>query len=125
MYSIMEEKKKFSNPQNVIEIIIGLVGATLCYATNISWAIIPIILYGIMSVFLIRRFNIKNYSEDAKLILRKRNLISLICGLVVAVACYFTLHENMYENGLWLILSAYLFLLIHGIIMVLPIEKNK
>ena len=102
----------------------GFGGIILCVVTNSYWAMIPLILYGILSTFFVRRFVGKTYADKEKQIFRKKNIISIICWIIIVTVFYFILNKKIisnYEFGV--IFFAYLFLLTHGIVMLLP-TKN-
>ena len=110
--------------ESYIYIIIGSVGTALCFVLHNEWAFLPAVLLGLFSVFMIRRTRTNPPSESERAVLRKRNLISLVGWVVFAILCY-TLLRNRPAGvgGLWFALSAYLFLVLHGILTLLPVRE--
>lgn len=107
-----------------IYIIIGLVGAALCFVLHNEWAFLPAVLLGLFSVFMIRRTRTNPPSESERAVLRKRNLISLVGWVVFAILCYTLLRDHPAgAGGLWFALSAYLFLALHGILTLIPAKE--
>ena len=104
---------------------VGLAGAVLCIVLHNGWAYLPGLFYGLFAVAMIRRTKAEPLSEREKDCLRKRNVITLVCWMVFALAGFFFLrNQPVGAEGLWFVLSAYLFLLVHGIAMFLPVKEN-
>ena len=115
----MKKKESF------LDLAVGLCGAVLCIALHNAWAYLPGLLYGIFAVAMIRRTKEKELSEREKESLRKRNIFALSCWIAFALVGFFVLrNQAVGAEGLWFVLSAYLFLLVHGIAMLLPVKEN-
>ena len=110
--------------QGLTEVVIGLLGTISTFFIGNYWSFIPLIVYGVLSIALIRRIALEQPSKEEALCVRKRNVVTLICWALVAVICYFTFKESRIgENGEWFVLSAYVFLLMHGIAFLAPIKS--
>lgn len=111
--------------EGYLELAVGLCGAVLCVALHNAWAYLPGLLFGILAVAMIRRTKGKELSEREKGSLRKRNIVALSCWIVFAVVGFFALRNRpVGAEGLWFVLSAYLFLVVHGVALVLPAHEN-
>ncbi len=107
-----------------IYIIIGIVGTVLCFVLHNEWAFLPAVLLGLISVFMIRRTKEGPHDESEYAARRKRNLISLLGWIVFAALCFALLRSHPAgAGGLWFVLSAYLFLILHGILTIIPMRK--
>ncbi|PID93856.1 MAG: hypothetical protein CSA95_05165 [Bacteroidetes bacterium] len=101
--------------QGNIELITGALGAAILLATQNEWGYIPLILYGILSVVMIRRSETAKTDVEKRGI-KKRNILSVILFPFFAVICYFSANAPLENHFLWLLLSVYLFLTAHGIL---------
>lgn len=110
--------------QGLTEMAIGLSGMVAMTCLGDYWTFLPLIIYGIISITLIRRIAKEQVSKEEENCIRKRNITTLICWVVVAVICYFTFHgTRIAEDGGWFVLSAYMFLLMHGIAFLAPVNS--
>lgn len=108
----------------IIELTTGFLGVVLCVVTNTFWSIIPLVLYGILSTFFVRKFVGNTFTNKEKQFFRKRNIVSVICWIIIAIVSHFIFNKRIISDyGLEVILFAYLFLLTHGIVMLLPTKK--
>ena len=111
--------------EGYLELAVGLCGAVLCVALHNAWAYLPGVLYGILAVAMIRRTKAGQPTEHEKESLRRRNIVSLVCWMVFALVGFFFLRDQpVGAEGLWFVLSAYLFLAVHGAALVLPVKGN-
>lgn len=111
--------------EGFLQLAVGLAGAVLCIVLPNGWAYLPALFYGFFAVAMIRRTKEESLSEREKECFRKRNVITLVCWMVFALVGFFFLrNQPVGAEGLWFVLSAYLFLLVHGIAMILPVKKN-
>ena len=107
--------------QGLIEMVVGLSGTAAILCLGEYWTFLPLIVYGIISIVLLRRIATEQVSKEEENCVRKRNVTTLICWAVIAVICYLTFHgTRIAEGGGWFLLSAYMFLLIHGIAFLAP-----
>ena len=89
-----------------------------------KWAFLPLILMGVISVIMIRRIKPVEFIEAAQLRFRKLNIISLICWGVFALLGFLLLRRKpIGAEGQWFLLSAYLFLVVHGLLVMLPAKE--
>jgi membrane protein CcdC involved in cytochrome C biogenesis len=110
--------------QGIIEIVIGSLGLVVAFFLAGYWTFLPLVIYGILSMVLIRRLSRKEVSKDEEVCIRKRNITTLICWALFAIICYFTFsNSEIGEEGKWFILSTYVFLLVHGIAFMVPVNS--
>lgn len=108
--------------QGIIEMVVGILGiAILLISQKQEWSYIPLVLYGILSVVMIRRMD-ELTTDEEKNCRRKRNITSLISLPIFAIICYFAANDAIKDNFLWILLSVYLFLTAHGIMFIAPIN---
>ncbi|MGI6718071.1 MAG: hypothetical protein ACOX4D_02820 [Bacteroidales bacterium] len=127
----MDNKKVNSNvktmkKQGFFELIIAITGITTLLILQNNWSYIPLILYGLISVSTIRK-EVSVFTNEEKKCIKKRNIISIITLPIFAFICYFLANEIIRDNLLWILLSIYFFLALHGILFVTPVNafKNK
>ena len=110
--------------QGFIELAIGLLGLSAILCLGSYWTYIPLVVYGVLSIALIRRIGKEQLTKDEEQSTRKRNVTTLIGWAFAAVICFITFKDSrMGEGGVWFILSAYVFLLMHGIAFMAPINS--
>ncbi len=110
--------------QGLTEVVIGLLGTIAILLLGNYWSYIPLVVYGVLSIALIRRIAVEQPSKEEALCVRKRNVVTLICWALAAAICYFTFKgARIGENGEWFVLSAYMFLLMHGIAFLAPVNS--
>ena len=110
--------------ESYVYIIIGFVGAALCFVLHNEWAFLPAVFLGLFSVFMVRRTKENPPSESERAVIQKRNLISVLGWVVFAILCYTLLRDHPAgAGGLWFALSAYLFLVLHGILTLSPVRE--
>lgn len=108
--------------QGIIELLIGLVGIAIIFITQqIQWSSIPIILFGIISIVMIRKADTAQ-PEQENICMKKRNILSVILLPIFAIICYFSANEIIRNDFLWIMLTTYLFLAAHGIMFMAPIN---
>ena len=110
--------------EGIYQLAIGLIGVVFCLVLQ-KWAYLPLILIGVISVVMIRRDKPVEFTEAARQRFRKLNIISLICWGVFALLGFLLLREKpIGAEGLWFALSAYLFIAVHGaLLLVLPVKE--
>ena len=110
--------------EGIYQLAIGLIGIVFCLVLQ-KWAYLPAILMGVISVVMIRRDKPVEFTEAARQRFRKLNIISLICWGVFALLGFLLLREkHIGAEGLWFALSAYLFIAVHGaLLLVLPVKE--
>jgi uncharacterized RDD family membrane protein YckC len=70
---------------------------------------------------MIRRVTPAQHTESEQQRFRKVNIISLVCWIVFALLGFLLLRNNpIGAEGQWFLLSAYLFLVVHGVLVMLP-----
>ncbi len=108
--------------QGVIELIVGVLGVAILLATQKQeWSYIPLVLYGILSVIMVRRGDCVTTDEE-KQCRKKRNIFSIISLPIFAAICYFSANDTIKDSFLWILLSVYLFLAAHGIMYIAPVN---
>lgn len=107
--------------QAIVELIIGTSGIVVLLFTQNQWSYLSIILYGIISVFMVRRTDTA-ITDEEKQCIKKRNITSLITLPFFAVICYFSANETMKGNWLWTLLAVYLFIVAHGLMFIAPMK---
>ena len=109
--------------EGIYQLSIGLIGVVFCLVLQ-KWAYLPAILMGVISVIMIRRDKSAEFTEATRLRFRKLNIISLICWGVFALIGFLLLRsKSIGAEGQWFLLSAYLFLVVHGFLMLLPAKE--
>lgn len=109
--------------EGIYQLAIGLIGIVFCLVLQ-KWAFLPLILMGVISVVMIRRDKPVEFTEAAQLRFRKLNIISLICWGVFALLGFLLLRSKpIGAEGQWFLLSAYLFLVVHGLLVMLPTKE--
>lgn len=69
-------------------------------------------------------YQTRGITEAAQLRFRKLNIISLICWGVFALLGFLLLRRKpIGAEGQWFLLSAYLFLVVHGLLVMLPAKE--
>lgn len=110
--------------ESIIELAIGLTGVVFCIVLT-KWAYLPAVIFGVLSVVLIRRIKPIQFTEADRQGFRKENIISLICWGVFALLGFLLLRDKpIGADGQWFLLSAYLFIMVHGALMLLPTETD-
>lgn len=105
--------------ESIIELAIGLIGVVFCLFLT-KWAYLPAVIFGVLSVVLIRRIKPNQFAETERQRFRKANIISLICWGVFALLGFLLLRDKpIGVGGQWFLLSAYLFIMVHGALMLL------
>lgn len=108
--------------QGVIELVTGVLGIAVLLATQKQeWSYIPLVLYGVLSVVMVRRID-EPTTDEEKACRRKRNIFALISLPFFALICYISANDAIRDNFLWILLSVYLFLTAHGIVFIAPIN---
>lgn len=107
--------------QGIIEAIIGAAGIAVLVIFQNHWSYVPLCLYGVLSVVMIRRADTE-FTEAEKACMKKRNIFALFSLLVFAAICYFSSNATIKDNYLWILLSVYLFLCAHGIMFIAPVN---
>lgn len=111
-------------PQGLIEMAIGILGTVAIFCLGSYWTYLPLVVYGVLSIALIRKIAHEQMSKEEENCIRKRNITTLICWVVIAAICYYTFHgTRIAGGGRWFVLSAYMFLLIHGIAFLAPVNS--
>lgn len=109
--------------EGIYQLTIGLIGVVFCLVLQ-KWAFLPAILMGVISVVMIRRDKPVEFTEAAQLRFRKLNIISIICWCVFALLGFLLLRSKpIGAEGRWFMLSAYLFLVVHGLLVMLPTKE--
>ncbi len=116
------KSSKTMKNQGMIELLIGIVGITILLVFQNEWSYISLILYGILSVAMIRR-TAKELTNDEKKCIKKRNIFSVVLLPFFAIICYFSANEIIINNLLWILLTTYLFITAHGILFIAPINS--
>ncbi len=108
----------------MIEMAIGILGTVAIFCLGSYWTYLPLVVYGVLSIALIRKIAHEQMSKEEESCIRKRNITTLICWVVIAAICCFTFRgTRIAEGGGWFLLSAYIFLLIHGIALLAPVNS--
>ncbi len=115
--------------QGSVELIIAIAGIITLLVFQNEWSYVSLILYGFVSVSMIRK-EVLVFSDDEKKCIKKRNILSIITLPIFVLICYFSASDIIRDNQLWILLSFYFFLASHGIMFVTPInafrnEKNN
>ncbi len=119
----MENKNsKTMKNQGIMELLIGISGITILLLFQNEWSYIALILYGILSVAMIRKTT-KEFTNDEKKCMKKRNILSIVLLPFFAIVCYFSANELIRDDLLWILLAAYLFITAHGILFIAPINN--
>lgn len=121
----MENKKNvvMRQKQGLVELIVGITGCVLFFFLPNQWIYVPMIVYGIVSVAMIRRDVGEKQTEDEIRCIRKRNVTTIICWVVIALISYITFRGSQIGEGWgWFVLSAYTFFIIHGLAFLAPLN---
>ena len=111
--------------EGIIQLVIGLIGMALCLTVHNKWAYLPAILMGLWAVVTIRRLPAVQLTETGRRKFQKRNVGSLILWVIAALFAFAFLRQTPYgTDGLWFMLSAYLFLTIHGVMVIAPLKEE-
>ncbi len=111
--------------EGIIQLIIGFIGMVLCLTVQNKWAYLPAILMGLWAVVTIRRLPAFQQTETGRRKFRKRNIVSIILWVIAALLAFVFLRQTPCgTDGLWFMLSAYLFLTIHGIMVIVPLKEE-
>jgi len=106
--------------EGIYQLAIGLIGVAFCLFLQ-EWAYLPAILMGIITIVMIRRVTPAQHTESEQQRFRKVNIISLVCWIVFALLGFLLLRSKpIGAEGQWFLLSAYLFLVVHGVLVMLP-----
>lgn len=109
--------------QGLIEMAIGILGTVAIFCLGSYWTYLPLVVYGVLSIALIRKIAHEQMSKEEENCIRKRNITTLICWVVIAAICFTFRGTRIAEGGGWFLLSAYMFLLIHGIAFLAPVNS--
>ena len=108
----------------MLKMAIGILGTVAIFCLGSYWTYLPLVVYGVLSIALIRKIAHEQMSKEEESCIRKRNITTLICWVVIAAICCFTFRgTRIAEGGGWFLLSAYMFLLIHGIAFLAPVNS--
>ncbi len=108
--------------QGLFECIIGVIGSVLVlFSLPVKWCFVPLVIFGIISVFMIRRNN-REWTEEEIKCIRKRNVVAAVSWPVFAAVCWFGSNETLMNDFLWFLLSTYLFFVAHGIMFLVPLN---
>lgn len=111
--------------ESIIQLVLGLIGVVFCLVLP-KLAYLPSVLFGVLAVIMIRRIKSAQFTEAEHQYFRKVNIISLICWVVFALLGFLLLRDKRIgADGQWFLLSAYLFITIHGALMLLPPSTKK
>jgi predicted branched-subunit amino acid permease len=110
--------------ESIYQLAIGLIGVAFSLFLQ-KWAYLPMILIGVLAVVMIRREKPAQLTEAERKRFRLVNIISLICWVVFALLGFLLLRDKpVGAEGLWFALSAYLFIAVHGaLLLVLPVKE--
>ncbi|MDD3645033.1 MAG: hypothetical protein PHR19_05845, partial [Bacteroidales bacterium] len=90
--------------QGIIEIIVGILGiAILLISQKQEWSYIPLVLYGILSVVMVRRMD-ELTTDEEKNCRRKRNITSLISLPIFAIICCSIIGIYTFVKGIFTLL---------------------
>ncbi|HPW67466.1 MAG TPA: hypothetical protein PLY32_06190 [Salinivirgaceae bacterium] len=107
--------------QGIIELTIAIAGIIILLVFQNEWSYIPLIIFGVLSVALIRKKDLA-WTDEEKRCMKKRNLLSIIAIPFFAIICYFSANDALMNNFLWILLTVYLFLAAHGILFMAPLN---
>lgn len=107
--------------QAFIELFVGATGTAVLFAFRNEWTYLPLVIFGIISIFMTRKINL---SEKDKDIIKKRKLSSLILLSGSIIICYFSMRNTVEYHSLWLIAATYIFLTGHGLLLLAPTDNN-
>ena len=108
--------------QGIIECIIGVAGTMVTlFSLPVKWCYLPLVVMGIVSVFMIRR-NDQEWSAEELKCIKKRNVVAIVSWPVFAAICWFSSNEILMNDFLWILLSTYLFFVAHGIAFLAPLN---
>ncbi|MCR5658043.1 MAG: hypothetical protein K6G25_01810 [Bacteroidales bacterium] len=110
--------------ESIFQLAIGLIGVAFCLFLQ-KWTYLPMVLIGVLAVIMIRRKKPVQFTETERKRFRFVNIISLICWVVFAFLGFLLLRSKpIGAKGQWFMLSAYLFLAIHGALLLLPLKQQ-
>ncbi len=116
------KNSKTMKKQGIIELLVGILGITILLVFQNEWSYIALILYGVLSVSMIRK-TAEALTNDEKRCAKKRNILSFVLLPFFAFICYLSTNEVIKNNLLWVLLTAYLFITAHGILFIAPINN--
>jgi len=111
--------------ESIFQLTIGIIGVAFCLFLQ-KWAYLPIVLIGVLAVVMIRRKKPVQFTEAERKRFRLVNIISLICWVVFALLGFLLLRDKpVGAEGQWFALSAYLFIAVHGALLLFPSKKQQ
>lgn len=114
--------RKMKKGESVVELFLGIIGIVLVLVFHNQWGFIPIILWGIVSSLFIRRRETEEVTSlEKRNSVKRRNIILVLCWVLASIICFYATNDVLRTNGLWFLLSSYMFLSMHGLVFLFPI----